>query len=324
MNIIAYRLPDEERAYIYEAGKSEDMNFSDGKFKFVISPFDPQKRVCQYPLETQIADIPQNILSENYIGAHFEEKTQSEYKEYISVIKEYLETDVSKKIVAARRSIREGAFDPNKIFAALCREYPDAFVFFISTEEFGSWIGASPELLLKRIGDQISTMSLAGTRASGKIEPWDRKNIKEQKIVTDYITEILKLSGLTPINKEEGTRKAGRIEHLMTIIEAENKDDVDLCKLLKNLSPTPALSGFPKEDALEIIKRYEGDRQLYGGYLGPIYNNGDFRLNAFLRCAYLTPFSAILFAGGGITCFSDSEEEWKETEKKLETIGRIL
>lgn len=324
MNIIAYRLPDEERAYIYEAGKSEDMNFSDGKFKFAISPFDPKKRVCQYPLETQIADIPQNILSENYIGVHFEEKTQSEYIEYISVIKEYLETDVSRKIVSSRRSIREGAFDPNKIFAALCREYPDAFVFFISTEEFGSWIGASPELLLKRIGDKISTMSLAGTRAAGKIEPWDRKNIKEQKIVTDYITEILKLSGLIPIIKEEGTRKAGSIEHLMTIIEAENKDDVDLCKLLKNLSPTPALSGFPKEDALEIIKRYEGDRRLYGGYLGPIYNNGDFRLNVFLRCAYLTPFSAILFAGGGITCFSDSEEEWKETEKKLETIGRIL
>ena len=334
MNIIAYRLPNEEEVFYYTAGNIEKVNFCPSENglscriitpkAYIVSPFITSRGFFQYPLCQRIGKIPQDIIGCNNINRKFREINKMEYASYIDSIIRFIGHDESKKIVASRRFTIPFSQDINLLFDNLCTNYPDAFVFFISTKDFGSWIGASPELLLERKGNILSTMSLAGTRSVGIDGAWDTKNIKEQEIVTEYLINIFRSYGLKPSIISKGTRRAGNIEHLMTQIESLISQDLNIYSLLKTLSPTPALSGFPKEAAIKIINKIEGDRSLYGGFMGPIYSNGDFRMNVVLRCAFLSPNSATLFAGGGITYLSEPESEWIETEKKLDTIRRIL
>lgn len=324
MNLIAYRLPGNAEPVIYEAGRSEKASFEPGEDSFIVSPFDTSLPLRKYTLTRRLDRIPEDIVITNHTKRRCEEAGPEEYRNYIDIIKREIGDDETKKIVASRR--KTVTFDGNvsTLFNRLCERYPEAFVFFISVPEFGSWIGASPELLLEKKADELVTMSLAGTRQAGSTCKWDEKNLKEQHIVTRFITRIFEEHGLEPTTAEDGTAGAGEIEHLRTIIRSKTKKDLDVISLLRDLAPTPALSGYPKREAMEIIRKQEDDRSLYGGFMGPLFASGDFRLNVTLRCAFLSPTSATLFAGGGITCYSDAETEWLETEKKLDTIRRIL
>ena len=324
MNIIAFRSPDSDTTYIYKTGAAEKINLETGELRFVISPFNNKEKGFQYILTEKITEIPNEVIETNDIKRYFKISDYPQYREYIEYIKKYISGDENKKVVASRREIVVYEAQITTLFNQLCKEYPDAYVFFISTKEYGNWIGASPELLLEKKGDILTTMSLAGTRKSGSDSPWDLKNLKEQQIVTDFIKNTFQKFGFNAEIKKRDTRKAGKIEHLVNIIESKIINPQDVDNLLKELSPTPALSGFPKKEAIEIINNFEGDRSLYGGFMGPVFPNGDFRFNVILRCACLSPTTATLFAGGGITYLSDPEEEWEETEKKLDTIRRLL
>jgi len=75
----------------------------------------------------------------------------------------------------------------------------------------GCWIGASPELLLEASGNGVKTMALAGTRAAGESREWDCKNLEEQQMVTDFISETLSGNGLDISISPLYTRNAGKV-----------------------------------------------------------------------------------------------------------------
>lgn len=326
MNIAAFRTPGQP-ARIYELGKPKKLNFSIPERGFVMAPFDPMEEARLYPLKREVESIPQEILKANHRDYKFREFTKTEHAEYIKEIKKRLNGNPEHKIVAARnKRIALSKTEAGEIFESLCEEYPEAFVFLISCQEYGTWAGASPELLLRREGERIVTMALAGTRKAGTPGEWDTKNIQEQEIVIKHIYNVFEDHKIEYTHERPRTLKAGGIEHIMTPIEGMIKvSETEIGPLLKDLSPTPALSGYPRGTALAVIKRFEGDRLLYGGYCGPIEENGDFRFNVILRCGYIEPGGeAVLVSGGGITYMSNPETEWEETEKKMRTLeGKI-
>lgn len=330
MNIIAYKLPGEAPYKIYEVGSPVPLSFSKVTDGYVVSPFDPTGTSLFYPLEKEISSIPESKVKENYKNFTFYTSTLNHYDSYLKHILEFLDGNPEFKVVASRREDILSSLSPYKMFLKLCEMYPSDYVFFVSTSEFGTWIGASPELLLKKEGDMIMSMSLAGTKSiEGHSEKWDKKNVEEQGIVTRHIESIFKKHGLLPDIKSTVTKKAGKVEHLMTEICAKWRHNLETGELIKELSPTPALAGFPREEAINIIRKFEGDRLLYGGYCGPIFKNGDFIFNVMIRCAYIGQYDSgfyrtTLFAGGGITYLSDYLSEWKETEIKLATIKDCL
>ena len=171
-------------------------------------------------------------------------------------------------------------------------------------------------------------MALAGTRKNGTDSPWDDKNILEQKIVTDYILKLLKSEGLGAQVYDPHTRVAGAIEHICSEIVSEipeNFTHQSLTNLLKKLSPTPALCGEPKSEALQLIQTSETfDRGFYGGFCGIYKSPSDFCFNVNIRCLCATENRYCLFAGGGITKDSEIDSEWKETEIKLKTILNVI
>lgn len=288
---------------------------------FVIAPFDPSKPYITIPYKGCRKD---SVTLDHYKFPEVS-TSYSDYKEEVEKVIEDLQAIRGGKVVASRVVIRDGYLDLAAQFYDFCNRFPDAFVFCFSTPSTGCWIGASPELLLESRDGYINSMALAGTRKAGVSEEWDEKNKEEQEIVVRYITEVFNGNGLNPIIGENYNKKTGTLEHICTPITFKIEETVpDLEPLLKNLSPTPALCGSPKEFAFREIKKYEQfDRGCYGGFCGPYHSINDFSFNVVLRCAAVRENKYCIYAGGGITSMSNVETEWHETESKiLNTFGK--
>lgn len=203
------------------------------------------------------------------------------------------------------------------------KNYANTLNYVISNPELGTWIAATPELLLSTNGNHVKTMALAGTKKME--ETWSKKEFEEQKFVSDTIVDNLKLGNCANIISDgPKTTQAGSIEHLLTNITAELSDKSDWVKVLNNLHPTPAVCGVPTQMAKEYIPELEQyNREFYTGFIG-IMNDvqKDFFVN--LRCMQLNENGAKLYVGGGITAQSIMSAEWNETERKAETLNSVL
>ncbi|GAA4011160.1 hypothetical protein GCM10022408_24380 [Hymenobacter fastidiosus] len=237
---------------------------------------------------------------------------------------------------AARRPLPAG-FDALRAFENLGQRYPQAFVSLVSAPGAGTWLGASPEVLVEIGADGVfRTMALAGTQplTPGMVPNqaiWRQKEIEEQALVSRYIVNCFKQLRLREYD-ETGPRTtvAGQLLHLRTDF-AVNLHNVPFPTLgtdmLRLLHPTSAVGGMPKQAALSFLHQHEGyDRAYYSGFLGPVNlpQAGVARLFVNLRCLQLRTSEAVLYAGAGLTIDSDPEREWNETEMKLSTVAAAL
>ena len=118
---------------------------------------------------------------------------------------------------------------------------------------------------------------------------------------------------------------AGTLSHLKTDFHFSLRDNNGLGDLLKVLHPTPAVCGLPKEEAYRFILENEGyDRRYYSGFIGWLDPNGRTDLYVNLRCMHIEDERLTLYAGGGLLASSELNDEWLETEKKLQTMKRLI
>lgn len=240
------------------------------------------------------------------------------------------------KVVPAkvRKAALHPAFDPLQAYAQLLEKYPRAFVSLVSAPEVGTWMGATPETLLRvQQGRYFSTVSLAGTQPyrgqALQDVTWGTKEIEEQALVSRYIVNCFKKIRLREFEEQgPSTLRAGNLLHLCTSFQVDMQQAAfpDLASvMLELLHPTSAVCGMPKPEALSFLQAEEGfDRQLFSGFLGPVHWQGDTQLFVNLRCMQLSHTHAYLYAGAGITADSVPEKEWTETEMKTMTVGAVL
>lgn len=313
LSFYCYRLP---ASAMITFGSSEGYTESFGQPGFVVANFNPDTPYITIPYKGCARQANHTL---NY-RQPVESTTRNEYMEEVKGIISDLKNEEGSKVVASRVLVEKKHIDLAEIFFNLCQRFPDAYIFCFSTPATGCWIGASPELLLEAKGETLHTMALAGTRPANVQEPWDKKNIEEHEIVSRYISEVFRKAGMTAKEGNAFTKKTGEIEHICTpfTVGLQNSDVKKIENLLHTLSPTPALCGFPRNEALQIIAKYEHfDRGCYGGFCGPFHSLTDFTFNVVLRCASVTTESICIYAGGGITLKSDPEAEWEETEIKI-------
>lgn len=324
-NFFAYRLPGETDIH---TGASDRLQNGLTAHGFAIASFDGSQ-IFTIPADTIPPSFPQSRGTTSAISSSRKNHEAGVNHIISSLNRIEEEQGIAGKVVLARQLIIDAEIDPRKAFEALCDKYPHAFIFLFYTEKSGMWIGASPEPLASIEKSILHTVALAGTRPAGSNGEWDVKNQDEQMMVTRYILHKLRLHDLDPIADERCTFQAGPVEHLLTRIHASLPQDLSsqfnlspqICNLLLDMSPTPALCGYPKNEAMQIIGEAEDfDREYYGGFCGPILSDTDMHLFVNLRSACLFSDKAILFAGGGITQKSKPESEWKETEAKLSTL----
>nr|WKN38917.1 chorismate-binding protein [Tunicatimonas sp. TK19036] len=262
---------------------------------------------------------------------------------FMSVVSEAvraIEQGEFKKVVPSRHTLvplPEG-FDIANAFQRFCEAYPSAFVSVFSIPGIGTWMGASPEILVSTYPygqhRMFRTMALAGTQPVQGENPlknaaWRQKEIEEQAMVSRYIIGCFKKIRLREF-EEDGpkTIAAGNLLHLRTDftvdMNATNFPELGSV-MLKLLHPTSAVCGMPKETALSFIRQHEGyDRSFFSGFLGPVNMQNETHLFVNLRCMQLLDQQAILYAGAGVTIDSEPEREWEETEMKMRTMQRFL
>lgn len=238
------------------------------------------------------------------------------------------------KVVLAREVTVdvERPLDIGTVVERLRREQPACFTYAV-----GAYVGASPELLVRRRGLDLVSRPMAGTVAQGGSPGDDRRLVdamsasnKEQtehRLVVDDVRTKLRRLGDHP-SQTEGPEvvRLPTVAHLATTVRCRLRDpSMSALDVAALLHPTPAVAGVPVEGALAAIAELEGfDRGLYAGPVGWVDARGDGDWAVALRSATLDGTRARLVAGAGIVAGSDPGAEWDETEAKLAAMRSAL
>jgi isochorismate synthase len=241
------------------------------------------------------------------------------------------------KVVLAREVIVTGAaaHDPAAVFGGMREQFPSCFSFCCGTPE-AAFLGASPELLLRRSGASLATVALAGsTRRSSDPAVDDHlgeqllrsdKDRREQRIVTERIVRALRPHAVwVEAAAEPEIVKVANIQHLATPVLAQLSEPRSAVELAGLLHPTPAVGGEPWSAAAGAIAELEGmDRGWYAAPVGWMDATEDGEFCVGLRSGVLRDREAHLFAGVGVVAGSDPAAELAETEVKLEALLPLL
>lgn len=314
MDVLFSRFPNEKtEKFEGEFNEVSDFSAING---FIISSFDKKENYIfnkkglfnnqSYSYHSSV-DIPFVISQKDYLN---------QAKQFINTINS---SNVNKAILSRIKKIEIRHSNLEVYFDALCKEYPEAFVYLISSVKFGTWLGASPEILLQVDNNVASTISLAGTKKESSID-WTNKEYEEQLYVTDYILRVISSNKIDDIEiNGPYTYKAGPVYHLKTDFKFKLLKE-DVLSLVNQLHPTPAIAGLPIGEALNLISNTEiHSRKMYSGFLGRISEDRtDLYVN--LRCCQVISNQAFLYLGGGFTKDSNSNSEWDETENKSKTL----
>ncbi len=316
MNIIGkaiWRSPSQTDIYYLESGIGDD--------EFIIAPY--QKNGSVQILKGQIKPLTETTAPNLFHSFQLAEcpivisTTETHYLEMVNKAVETMQSKQFEKVVLARQLLVESALPVEKIFHALTKAYPNAFVYCFSLNNGLAMIGATPETLLERKADSLTTQALGGTEQSyGYTE---KEYLEHQQIIED-IRSKLKSQHYTFEIGTTHPKKAGNVSHLSTPISIVPQSLESDLNLIKQLHPTAAIGGLPYESANAFIASNEDfDRHYYAGYLG-FKQNEAFSFYVNLRCAELYKNGAILFAGAGINSNSIAADEWQETNNKLNTL----
>ncbi|HZQ76348.1 MAG TPA: isochorismate synthase [Acidimicrobiia bacterium] len=238
-----------------------------------------------------------------------------------------IDTGDVRKVVLARQLIVEAgaAFDRRTVLDRLRRSHPSCFTYAV-----GGFVGASPELLVRRRGEEVASCPMAGSVRRGATPEEDealtaglRRSVKEAEehrlLVDAVVAALAPVCAGRPAAGEPEVVRFPTVSHLATRVSGVLRRPAPSALALAGLlHPTPAVGGLPRAAALATIAALEGfDRGLYAGPVGWVDAAGDGEWAVALRGAQLDGRRARLVAGAGIVAGSDPDAEWAETEVKL-------
>lgn len=340
LSVVAYSLPSEAEFTIYiQNTLSEEPSIAEKEFW--IAPFDTS---TGYPF---VKIKPHFILKENEAipefqkvnvdktywtlnESSFENFTESRYTTAVEELQKIIEKGELHKAAIAQlqaTSLPEN-FNIWNLLQQVRKKLPNAFVSFISTPHTGTWIGATPELLLQQDADLIKTVALAGTRINNDATKWSKKEIEEQDYVTQHVSQVLNSLQMGDVSISElKETMIGNLAHLVR--EFSIKSSLQLTKetiekIALALHPTPAVGGLPKLSSIQFIEQVEKyNRTYYAGFLGPV-DKMSARLFVNLRCMTLLQKIGYFFGGAGITAESEPTKEWIETNNKIQLLRSLI
>lgn len=337
-----YRLPGEEnirllQGNIHTLRLLSGFDELNGKRGFVMAPFEVNGNFplvlmeCEEEPETVYTNWQDGGRLTGYDGDENGCKISctKEYEACFRLFMEKLGEGVFDKLVLSRNQTveRTPGFSPVGAFRAACVRYKHSYVYLCYTPHTGLWLGSTPEILLSGERNEWHTVALAGTlplQNGGLPHAWSEKNRKEQEYVSAYIRKQLHSLGIHSAEEGPYPVYAGALSHLKTDFRFSLHDRIRPGDLLALLHPTPAVCGLPKERAHAFILENEGyDRSYYSGFIGWMDPRGRTDLYVNLRCMHIEEENLVLYAGGGLIASSELNDEWMETEKKMQTMKRL-
>lgn len=243
----------------------------------------------------------------------------------------------TEKIVLARKSTFEfvESLEPLHLLLLLKNANPELFHFCFQPSVGNAFIGGSPERLYSRQEKLLQTEAVAGTRRRGKSAQEDQKlsqellnsekDIREQQFVVHSLRGILhQLCHSIGNLRKPSLLKLNKVQHLYTPCNGILFDEISDAEILPKLHPTPAVGGYPREQALTAIEEIEPfDRGWYAGPVGWIgHNSAEFAVA--IRSGLVEDNQLSLFSGAGIVQGSQPEQEWQEIEHKIGSFIQIF
>ncbi|MFL1380613.1 isochorismate synthase [Nocardiopsis protaetiae] len=261
------------------------------------------------------------------------ERTAGEWGEVVAATVARIRAGELDKAVLARDLIAraDAPIDVRTVLERLHARYPQCFTFSVA-----GMIGATPELLLRREGPDLTSLVLAGTRPRGADEAADRrlaeelmssaKDVEEHGLAVDSLRDAL-----APLAEELAVPawphllRLANVQHLATRAQARLRPGVSALDAVAALHPTAAVGGTPTPTAMRLIDEVEGmDRGGYAGPVGWVDGAGNAEWGIALRSAHVDGATARLFAGCGIVAGSEAEAEIAETESKFRPVREAL
>lgn len=242
------------------------------------------------------------------------------------------------KVVLAREVIArgDGVVAGATVARSLRAAYPSCFIYMVTGADGTAFVGASPELLIRRSGTRAYAQPMAGSVARGATEAEDdqlarqleesAKDGAEHRLVADFVVEALKPFAERVTARPPEVVRFTNIQHLATAVTADLRENAaDALELAAALHPTPAVGGWPRAAADALIDELEAmERGWYAGAVGWIDWRGDGEFAVALRCGLLWEDGARLYAGVGVMPDSDAARELEETELKFKALLTAL
>ncbi|MBV7378475.1 anthranilate synthase component I [Maritimibacter dapengensis] len=269
------------------------------------------------------------------IGEQVSNFTHEGYLAAVEKAKEYIKAGDIFQVVPAQRWTQDFPLPPFALYRSLRRTNPSPFMFFFN---FGGFqvVGASPEILVRVFGREVTIRPIAGTRPRGATPVEDKaleedllsdaKELAEHLMLLDLgrndVGRVAKIGTVRP-TEEFIIERYSHVMHIVSNVVGELSEDHDALSALLAGLPAGTVSGAPKVRAMEIIDELEPEKRgVYGGGLGYFSAGGDMDMCIALRTAVVKDQKLYIQAGGGVVYDSDPEAEFMETVNKSKAIRR--
>ena len=261
--------------------------------------------------------------------------TKEGYMAAVEKAKEYIKAGDIFQVVPAQRWTQDFPQPPFALYRSLRRTNPSPFMFYFN---FGGFqvVGASPEILVRVFGDEVTIRPIAGTRPRGATPEEDKaleedlladkKELAEHLMLLDLgrndTGRVSKIGTVRPTEKFIIERYS-HVMHIVSNVVGELAEDKDALDAFFAGMPAGTVSGAPKVRAMEIIDELEPEKRgIYGGGVGYFSSGGDMDICIALRTAIVKDQKLYIQAGGGVVYDSDPEAEYMETVHKSNAIRR--
>ena len=292
-------------------------------------------------ISSAILELKKQTITDRNLGTPGEMEeptsnfTKDEYKAAVNKAKNYINNGDIFQVVPSQRWTQNFSYSPFSLYRSLRRTNPSPFMFYFNFGEF-QVIGASPEILVRVFGKEVTVRPIAGTRPRGKTPEEDKqleedlladkKELAEHLMLLDLgrndVGRVAKIGSVKP-TEQFIIERYSHVMHIVSNVVGQLSEEHDAVSAFFAGMPAGTVSGAPKVRAMEIIDELEPEKRgVYGGGVGYFSSGGDMDMCIALRTAVLKGNKLHIQAGGGVVFDSDPEAEYMETVLKSNAIRR--
>ncbi len=284
------------------------------------------------PLPHRVAplhDAPEQALTPNF--------TPQAFRKAVEQCQEYIRAGDIFQVVLSQRFEGKLQADPFDIYRALRTINPSPYMYFL---RFGDnlVVGASPEVLVRKEGEQVEVRPIAGTRPRGATLEEDQRLeaelLADPKECAEHIMLIdlgrndvgrVARGGTVEVSELMVVERYSHVMHIVSNVRGKLREGLNAFDVFRAAFPAGTLSGSPKIRAMEIIDEFEPQRRgIYGGAVGYFSFSGNMDLAIAIRTLMVEKERILLQAGAGIVADSDPEMEYQETLNKARGVRRAI
>lgn len=259
------------------------------------------------------------------------------YMANVEKAKHYIhEGDIFQVVLSQRWCVKNNQH-PFTLYRRLRQVNPSAYMFYINYGDY-QVAGSSPEMLVELRKNRVRTCPIAGTRPRGANDKEDailaRELASDEKEKAEHVMlvdlgrndmgRVAKIGSVKLVDFMD-VKYYSHVMHLVSLVEGEKREDLDMFQILASFLPAGTLSGAPKIRAMEIIEELEPcKRGIYGGAAGYFGFDGNMDMCIAIRTMVLLDGHIYLQAGAGIVADSVPESEYEETRRKISALVKAV